>query len=216
MIHSSSDRPFLIPNDVSDLVRASLCRNLIEHGWSQHDLFLSFDLMHVLAAQCAHLHKQGVLQAARVGSGNTSIQQTKIRGDHIAWLTAGQSLACDAYLRMMEQVRMLINQVLYLGLEDYESHFSFYTPGASYQQHIDRFHDDDTRAISVVIYLNDHWLPEQGGALRLHPQGLRTQDIAPLACRMVVFLSAEMVNEVLPATRNRMSLTGWFTRRSLR
>jgi SM-20-related protein len=65
----------------------------------------------------------------------------------------------------------------------------------------------------VVIYLNQDWQAEHGGALRLHPQNLPTQDISPIACRMVVFLSAEMLHEVLPTTRNRMSLTGWFRRR---
>jgi SM-20-related protein len=112
----------------------------------------------------------------------------------------------------MEQVRVLMNENLYLGLEDYESHFSFYTPGASYQQHRDRFNDNDARTISVVIYLNEDWQTEQGGALRLHPQGVATQDVLPMASRMMVFLSAEMLHEVLPATRDRMSLTGWFRR----
>lgn len=201
-------------NDVSDTVRATLCDNLVRHGWSQHNLFLSKELSNTLAAECIFLRETDALTLARVGSGKQTILQAKIRSDQIAWLQAGQSVACDAYLLMMEQVRVLLNQTLYLGLEDYESHFSFYTPGASYSQHLDRFHNDDARTISAVIYLNDNWLTEQGGALRLYPHNLPTQDISPVACRMVVFLSAEMLHEVLPATRDRMSLTGWFRRRS--
>jgi SM-20-related protein len=195
-----------------DLTR--LCDNLSTHGWSQHEHFLPPELMRSLAAECKQLHEQDILKLARVGSGNTPTLQTQIRGDKIAWLQTGQSTACDTYLLMMEQVRVLINENLYLGLEEYETHFAFYTPGASYQQHRDRFNDNDARTISVVIYLNENWETEQGGALRLHPQGLATQDIAPMASRMVVFLSAEMLHEVLPATRDRMSLTGWFRRRS--
>jgi SM-20-related protein len=168
----------------------------------------------MLATECIGLRETNALTLARVGNGKQSVLQTKVRSDQIAWLQAGQSKACDAYLLMMEQVRVLLNQTLYLGLEDYESHFSFYTPGASYSKHLDRFQSDDARTISVVIYLNQNWLPEQGGALRLHPHNLPTQDISPVACRMVVFLSAEMLHEVLPATRDRMSLTGWFRRRS--
>lgn len=167
-----------------------------------------------MAAECIELRTTNALTLARVGSGIHAMRQTHIRSDQIAWLHVGQSVACDAYLRLMEQLRILLNQTLYLGLEDYESHFSFYTPGASYSKHIDRFRNDDARTISVVIYLNDNWLTEQGGALRLHPLNCPMQDISPMACRMVVFLSAEMLHEVLPATRDRMSLTGWFRRRS--
>lgn len=175
---------------------------------------MSQELNALLAAECISLRAANALTLARIGSGKQTLQQTHIRNDQIAWLHAGQSVACDAYLQLMEQVRILLNQTLYLGLEDYESHFSFYTPGASYSKHRDRFRNDDARTISVVIYLNEHWLTEQGGALRLHPENLPTQDIAPMASRMVVFLSAEMLHEVLPATRDRMSLTGWFRRRA--
>ncbi|WP_329604999.1 2OG-Fe(II) oxygenase [Undibacterium flavidum] len=150
---------------------------------------------------------------ARVGGHQQVGLHTQLRSDQIAWLEAGQSLVCDAYLVMMEQLRVYLNQSLYLGLDNYETHFSFYSPGASYSKHLDRFHNDDARVISVVIYLNENWCIEQGGALRLHPHQLPTLDIAPIACRMVVFLSAEMLHEVLPATRDRMSLTGWFRRR---
>ena len=65
-----------------------------------------------------------------------------------------------------------------------------------------------------MIYLNADWLPEQGGALRLHPEGAARVDIAPEAGRMVMFLSAEMLHEVLPTQRERLSLAGWFRRRA--
>lgn len=205
--------PAAVGHTISDTFRTTLCENLVQHGWSQHDLFLSAELSDTLAAECLALRQTDVLQFARVGSGRQAILQSKIRSDQIAWLRAGQSIACDAYLLMMEQVRVLLNQTLYLGLEDYESHFSFYAPGAFYSKHLDRFQHDDARTISIVIYLNDQWLTAQGGALRLHPHLLPTHDISPIACRMVVFLSAEILHEVLPATRDRMSLTGWFRRR---
>jgi SM-20-related protein len=205
--------PVALSPTISDKLSTTLCENLVQHGWSQHDLFLSAELNNTLAAECLFLQQTDVLQLARVGSGKHTTLQNTIRSDQIAWLRAGQSTACDAYLLMMEQVRVLLNQTLYLGLDDYESHFSFYVPGAFYRKHLDRFQHDDARTISIVIYLNDHWLTAQGGALRLHPHQLPTHDISPIACRMVVFLSAEMLHEVLPATRDRMSLTGWFRRR---
>ena len=114
----------------------------------------------------------------------------------------------------METLRIALNRELFLGLDEYESHFAFYAPGASYMQHRDRFRDDDSRTVSVIVYLNADWLPEHGGALRLHPEGLSTRDISPVGSRIAVFLSADMLHEVLPATRDRLSLTGWFRRRA--
>ena len=73
--------------------------------------------------------------------------------------------------------------------------------------------DDDRRAVSAVFYLNSDWLPEQGGALRLYLADGRELDVLPEAGTLVVFLSADLPHEVLPATRERLSLTGWLRRR---
>jgi SM-20-related protein len=201
------------PDYFSDALQLSMLDNLTEHGWSEHSIFLPEALRLALAAECSGLHASGALKSAGVGRGAGLAQQPSMRGDQILWLKAGQSAACDSYLQLMENLRLVLNRNLYLGLDDYESHFAFYTPGASYVKHLDRFRDDDSRTISVVIYLNQDWLPEQGGALRLYPDGQSVEDVVPFGSRMVLFLSAEMLHEVLPATRDRLSLTGWFRRR---
>ena len=197
--------PALAPLSFDDLHR---------HGWSQHAAFLPPELTRELAGQCVQARGQGRMKAAGTGSGRTPGVDSAIRGDSIAWLEAGQSAACDAYLALMEQLRQQLNHELFLGLDEYESHFALYAPGAFYRAHLDRFRDDDQRTVSVVIYLNADWLPEQGGALRLHPEGAAIVDIAPAAGRMVMFLSAEMLHEVLPTQRERLSLAGWFRRRA--
>jgi SM-20-related protein len=191
----------------------TLAGDLSAHGWSQQKLFLPADLTLALAAECGLLSAAGALKPAGVGRGATQAVRSDIRGDRIAWLKAGQSAACDRYLRIMETLRVSLNRNLYLGLDEYESHFAFYMPGAAYLKHLDRFRDDDSRTVSAVIYLNDNWLPGEGGALRLHPHGKCTEDIAPLGGRLLLFLSADMQHEVLPATRDRLSLAGWFRRR---
>jgi SM-20-related protein len=200
-------------NEINADVLQNLCANLTLQAWSQHDLFLPQALMLSLAAECQTLHQDHLLKWAQVGRAQEQSQHTHIRSDQIAWIEREQSPACASYLDLMEQLRMHLNQGLYLGLEEYETHFAFYSPGAAYSKHKDRFHNNDARTISIVIYLNEDWLLEQGGALRLHPHELPIHDITPIACRMVVFLSAELLHEVLPATRDRMSLTGWFRRR---
>jgi SM-20-related protein len=197
-----------------DALQLDMLTNLSTHGWSQHSLFLPETLRLALASECADLAASGALKSAGVGRSAVLTVQSTIRGDQILWLNPGQSSACDAYLAIMESLRLLLNQHFYLGLEEYESHFAFYAPGRAYLRHLDRFRDDDSRTVSVVIYLNQDWLPGQGGALRLHPQGLASLDVSPVGATMVLFLSAEMLHEVLPASRDRLSLTGWFRRRA--
>ncbi len=136
-----------------------------------------------------------------------------IRGDSIQWLEHGQSAPSDGYLQAMDELRSALNQALYLGLEDFECHFACYPPGAFYQKHLDRFRDDDRRTVTAVYYLNEAWQTEHGGALRLYLADDTELDVLPSAGTLVLFISAELPHEVLPATRERLSLTGWFRRR---
>jgi Rps23 Pro-64 3,4-dihydroxylase Tpa1-like proline 4-hydroxylase len=85
--------------------------------------------------------------------GVAEIRQA-VRGDRIHWLEQGQSAAGDVWLQQLEGLRLQLNQGLFLGLEDFEGHYALYPPGSFYQKHLDRFHDDDRRSISVVLYLN--------------------------------------------------------------
>ena len=83
-----------------------------------------------------------------------------------------------------------------------------YPAGSFYKRHLDQFKADDHRKLSVICYLNNNWTAERGGQLRLH---LSTDilDILPLAGRMVCFRSDQIEHEVLPAIKDRLSLTGW-------
>jgi SM-20-related protein len=70
--------------------------------------------------------------------------------------------------------------------------------------------------VSVILYLNEGWSPEEGGALRLYlgeDGDGPARDIPPVFGRMVVFWSERFFHEVLPAGRERMSLTGWLRTR---
>lgn len=199
----SSDHPLLL----------RIVDDLAEHGWSQQNIFLPLDLTRALAAECRKRAAEGELAPAAVGRGPFSEIREGIRGDHIQWIDPGQAEACDSYLSLMNSLREAINRGLFLGLEDFESHFAMYPPGAFYLKHVDRFRDDDRRMVSAVVYLNDAWLPEHGGQLRMYLDNDRVQDVQPIGGCLVVFLSGEVPHEVLPSTRDRLSLTGWFRRR---
>ncbi|MBX9714577.1 MAG: 2OG-Fe(II) oxygenase [Pseudomonadaceae bacterium] len=190
-----------------------LLDDLAEQGWAIATNALPADLTLELAKECRERANQGALQPAGVGRGSAHWVQEGVRGDHIQWLEPGQCAAGDRYLGMLDDLRGQLNQALYLGLEDYEGHFALYPPGTFYQKHLDRFRDDDRRAVSAVFYLNSDWLPEQGGALRLYLADDRELDVLPEAGTLVLFLSADLPHEVLPATRERLSLTGWLRRR---
>jgi len=199
--------------DFHSALFARIIDDLAERGWSVLPLFAPEVLTLELANECRARAARGALAPASVGRGGSLAVREGVRGDHIEWLEAGQSAVCDRYLALLETLRQALNQGLYLGLEDYESHFALYSPGAFYQKHVDRFRDDDRRAVSAVLYLNENWQADQGGALRLYLKNDEVLDVLPQAGCLVVFLSADIFHEVLPATRDRLSLTGWFRRR---
>jgi SM-20-related protein len=208
-VRTPTRKVFQMHTDVQQLT----LDDLATHGWAQQNEFLPRELTVLLAAECRALAASGVLGFAAVGRGGAQALRPDIRGDRTRWLEAGQSDACDRYQLIMETLRVALNRAFFLGLDNYESHFALYAPGASYSRHVDRFRDDDLRTVSAVIYLNPDWLAGQGGALRLHPLGAAAHDIAPFGSRLVLFMSAEMPHEVLPATCERLSLAGWFRRR---
>lgn len=200
----------------SDTFTACLTRivdDLAEQGWSLQPAFVPQALTLQLAEECRKRDAEGALTPAGVGRGGALQVREGVRGDHIQWLEPGQSAASDQYLQSLDELRLALNQGLYLGLEDFEGHFALYPPGAFYQKHVDRFRDDDRRTVSAVFYLNVDWQAEQGGALRLYLNDGSTRDVLPQAGTLLLFLSADMPHEVLPASRERLSLTGWFRRR---
>lgn len=192
---------------------STIVDDLATRGWSQQALFLPDALSRALAAECRRRHAEGELNPASVGRGAAQEIREAIRGDQIQWLDPGESEVCDRYLGAMDSLRQAINQGLFLGLEDFECHFALYPPGAFYKRHLDRFRDDDRRMVSAVFYLNEGWQPEDGGQLRMFLQDGVEHDVQPVAGSLVVFLSGEVPHEVLPAGRERLSLTGWFRRR---
>jgi SM-20-related protein len=73
----------------------------------------------------------------------------------------------------------------------------------------DVFHGrGSARRLTAIYYLNEDWRPEDGGQLRLFLPSV-DRDIAPIADRLLVFMSAEVEHAVLPALAERWALTAW-------
>jgi SM-20-related protein len=173
------------------------------------------DVVQGLRERVRALQQAGAFAGAAVGRAQVRTQRDDVRGDRIAWLPDAPEDEAEVALGVwLESLRVRCNRELLLGLEEVEAHYAIYPPGARYARHRDRFRDDDARVLSWVLYLNEAWTREDGGALRLY-DGDGAIDVLPEGGTLAAFLSADFEHEVLPARRERLSIAGWFRRRVL-
>lgn len=158
-----------------------------------------------------NLQQRAELVPAGVGRQGNFQRDESVRSDAIQWLEAGDP-AVTEFLCWMDKLRLAINQRLFLGLFDFESHYAVYAPGACYQKHRDAFRGAPGRKLSTVLYLNPQWDPLAGGELVLYDEAGECEMVrlAPECGRLVIFLSEDFPHEVLPATQSRKSIAGWF------
>ncbi|MCX7627830.1 MAG: 2OG-Fe(II) oxygenase [Methylophilaceae bacterium] len=188
--------------------------DLARQGWSVDSNFLPREPVMQLATEARQFKRQGRLRPAAVGKGAERSVHAEIRGDWILWLEEPSlTTAQRAYLERLEALRLAANRTLQLGLFDFEGHLAIYPPGSFYRRHLDRFRRDDRRTLTAILYLNQNWQPADGGLLRLYLDEARHVDVAPRGGTLVVFLSGRFWHEVLPAQRERISVTGWFRTR---
>lgn len=193
----------------------SIADQVAANGYAVVPDFLSADGIRALAHDLRQLQAQDDMRSAGIGK-DAELSQA-VRGDFIHWLDeTTASPAQRDYLQRLENLRQAFNQTLYLGLFEFEGHFASYPPGAFYRKHLDQFQHDGQRALSCILYLNDTWQASDGGQLRLYLDDSGKgdyRDINPTGGTLIVFLSARYWHEVLPATRERLSITGWFRTR---
>jgi SM-20-related protein len=192
-----------------------LIDHLAEHGWAVTTDLLTSSIIAALTREAQSLWTDAAFKAAGVGRGTAFQVRSDIRSDHILWLDEAHLTAPQAaYWTAMETLRQELNAQLFVGVQELEAHYAVYPPGAFYKKHLDRFSTADERIISCSLYLNPNWDEADGGALRLY-EGEHSIDVYPHAGTLAIFRSDAIYHEVLPATRERFSLTGWFKRRSL-
>ena len=194
---------------------SGLVDDLERKGWSVATDWLSPALVSSLAGEVGRERAAGAFRSA--GVGRERRVATAVRGDEILWLDqASASAAQRAVLGRLESLRDASNRELHLGAVELELHFAVYPAGSAYAVHVDRFRDEDSRVLSLVLYLNEAWSETDGGELRLYlGAGAQFIDVVPRGGTLVVFLSERFPHEVLPARRERLSLAGWFRRRAI-
>ena len=190
-----------------------ICAAIEQHGWAVDPAFLPQSAIAALRTEAQRRDAAGEFRLAGVGRGANRVERDDIRGDRILWLDEPALCAAESELaQALETLRAALNQTLFLGLVSFEGHYAIYPPAAFYRRHRDRFRDDDARVVSCVLYLNDDWSVEDGGALRLH-LAPGTHDVLPAGGTLACFLADRFEHEVLPAARERLAVTGWFRRR---
>jgi SM-20-related protein len=190
-----------------------LVRALAAEGCAAVANFLAPGELAALAALLRERVAAGRLRPAAIGAGAARQVRPSVRGDEIEWLEESGEAAERALLERFAQLRLVLNRELMLGLVDFECHYARYAPGARYARHLDRSARGAERVVSLILYLNEGWQPDDGGALVVY--GAPTREIAPVGGTLVAFLSERFEHEVRPATRERLSVTGWFRRRGL-
>ena len=191
----------------------AIAGELRQRDWIVQADFLPPARVAALAHEAASLKAAGMFRAAGIGRG--AEKHAEIRGDEILWFEDGQTPEAMRLARQeLEQLRLVINAATYLGLQDFEGHYAAYAPDAAYARHLDGFQAGNRRVVSLVLYLNEPWGADDGGALQLYPPAHPPVTVLPQAGTLACFLSERVPHEVRPARRTRWSLTGWFRRRA--
>lgn len=208
----------LLEDTSLDARYARLLDDVMRQGWAVQQDFLPAQDTTLLRAECDIRWRGGDFRHAGVGRGAELKIRPEVRSDHVLWLdpTLPDTPQQQHYFAAMEGLRQTINRHLYLGLFEFEAFFAVYPPGKFYQKHLDRFRGSEERSFTAVFYLNEDWKEEEGGQLRLYLDEAGNGpfvDVLPRAGTLAVFITEGRWHEVLPATRERMSLTGFFRTR---
>lgn len=184
--------------------------SLVENGWYHQENVLSKEQVLKLGELCSGR----TLSKASIGNGDKKAINETIRSDNISWLT-GEEREQEIldYQLLAYNLSQHLNEGLYLGLNEFECHFAQYPKGSFYKAHKDSFKSDDRRTITLITYLNKNWQEGDGGELRLHLKD-EVVDIKPYGGSVICFRSSEILHEVLMSNKERLSLTGWFLKRS--
>lgn len=187
-----------------------IATDLEQQGYSIRPNALPYDIAMSLWQHQSGLNEEK-FKLAGIGRGDEFSQNTFVRNDEICWID-GDSEAGKLWLNWSSQLQRYLNRRLFLGLFSFESHFAHYAPGHFYKRHYDAFKKEANRTLSLVTYLNSNWLPDEGGELVIYQddQDVNGIKVVPLFGTVVIFLSEEFPHEVLPATRDRYSIAGWF------
>jgi len=186
---------------------SNITDNLVDNGYVIIEKALSKELSKKLFLICED--EVGFTQAGISSLKSTHIDNLK-RSSLIRWLDEDM-YAQSEFLAFTSGLQLYLNRHLYLGLNNYESHFATYKEGDFYEKHLDVFENIKNRVVTTVYYLNKDWVLGDGGELLIYDQeSTLLQRVVPESGTLVIFISERFPHEVLPTNKKRHSIAGWF------
>ena len=188
--------------------------DIASQGWSWQPGFLPDDLTAALRAEIFARDAEQELAIAGIGREDAFQFDRSVRLTRISWMD-GSSAAQRAFFDWAEQLRRSLNRALMIGLFDFESCYAVYPEGGFYDRHLDSFEGARNRVMSLVVYLNEDWTDEKGGALVIWPERASASD-APTARLLphgagVAFMLSETVPHAVEVTHaRRYAIAGWW------
>lgn len=117
-----------------ELLIASFIENKI--GISNH--FLSVELTKHLRQNLLSLFNNNLLLAAGIGNAEKINHNLLVRSDSIYWLDCKHNNCYgNDFFDEIELFIKYLNMTCYVGITDYEFHYSLYETGSFYKKHLD-------------------------------------------------------------------------------
>ena len=187
----------------------TLINSYIDQNVGISNNFLNTTLCGQLSHHLNELFDAGAFKDA----GTSNVQQIQhdkqVRSDSIYWLDRKHGHPFEnAFLDIIDAFVQHLNASCYTSITSYEFHYARYDKGAFYSRHLDQFRNNDHRQYSMISYLNENWVQQDGGQLCIY-QNNKEQLISPDNGKTIFFKSGELEHEVMPTTKPRLSITGW-------
>ena len=183
--------------------------SFLENRVGLNNDFLNENLSSNLKENLLLLLFEKQLNTAGIGNNSNFLTNKIIRSDLIYWLDRKHNnIHENSFFDLIDEFVKYLNRTCYAGITGYEFHYAYYEKGSSYKRHLDQFKDNQSRAFSMIMYLNTDWSASDGGQLCIYQEDV-AQLISPINGKCVFFKSSELEHEVLLNHKPRMSITGW-------
>lgn len=193
---------------------SAISADIAANGWSWQPGLLPDDLTGALRAEIQALDARQDLEAAGIGRDDTFQLDRSVRRTRISWLD-GSGPTQKAFLEWAEPIRQSLNRELLIGLFEFEACFAVYPEGGFYDRHLDSFEGARNRVMSLVVYLNEDWQADLGGALVIWPERAGEADrpaarLLPLGGGVTFMLSETVPHAVEVTHARRYAIAGWW------
>lgn len=201
-------------SDFPETKLQDIINQLDQSGFAVADDFISNETLSGLLGRIISLDDLGLFEPTESLDERFVSEKVNYNQGQRLYFTEEEKLK-TVVIDLMDQLHHLatvVSEHYQLSITIQELHYSVFFENAVYSKHTDSTPEHSNRKFSFLIYLNNNWEEESGGALKLFPYGdEEAVNILPLAARLVIFDSEKIPHEVLAAKRNRYAIKGYFS-----